>query len=188
VAKWYEGFDFEHSDAKIAVEVTHDVDHGRVERRRHTITDDVAWLIARHPHWNTIKSIGLIEATRWIGDAETTERRYYVSSLPADPKLFAYAARAHWGIENSLHHVLDVAFREDASKIRCGNAPENISVIRKIALTLVRSDKKSKKSIKKRLKMLAWSDTYFEELLFKAGYATWKNRANVCTVLMRWPW
>jgi predicted transposase YbfD/YdcC len=78
-----------------------------------------------------------------------------VSSLPADPELPAFAARAHWGIENSLHHVLDVAFREDACTITHGNAPRNLNVIRKIALTLVRSDRESKKSIKKRLKLLA---------------------------------
>jgi hypothetical protein len=65
--------------------------------------------------------------------------------------------------------VLDAAFREDARRIKGGNAPENISVIRKIALTLVRSDTESKKSIKKRLKMLAWSDEYFKKLLFQCG-------------------
>jgi predicted transposase YbfD/YdcC len=117
-----------------------------------------------------IKSIGVIEEWRDVNGKESTDRRYYVSSLPADPEVFALAARTHWGIENGLHHVLDVAFREDACTIRRGNAPENLSVIRKIALTLVRSDTESKKSIKKRLKMLAWSDEYFEKLLVNAGH------------------
>jgi hypothetical protein len=98
----------------------------------------------------------------------SVERWHYVSSLPADPELLAFAVRAHWGIENSLHHVLDVAFREDACTITHGNAPQNLNVIRKIALTLVRSDRESKKSIKKRLKLLAWSNEYFEKLLFRS--------------------
>jgi predicted transposase YbfD/YdcC len=145
------------------------VDHGRLERRDHAITGDVGWLIERHPNWETIRSIGVIEDWRDINGKESIDRRYYVSSLPADVEAFAFVARAHWGIENGLHHVLDVTFREDACRIKGGNAPENISVIRKIALTLVRSDTESKKSIKKRLKMLAWSDKYFEKLLFQYG-------------------
>ncbi|MDR1956562.1 MAG: hypothetical protein LBQ30_06890 [Treponema sp.] len=96
------------------------------------------------------------------------ERRQYVSSLPVDAELLAFAARAHGGIENSLHHVLDGAFREDACTITHGNAPHNLNGIRKIALTLVRSDMESKKSIKKRLKLLAWSNEYFEKLLFRS--------------------
>ncbi|WP_413906944.1 transposase, partial [Candidatus Endomicrobiellum trichonymphae] len=78
-----------------------------------------------------------------------------------DPDLLAFASRAHWGIENSLHYILDVAFREDACSITHGNSPQSLNVIRKIALTLVRSDTESKKSVKKRLKLLAWSNEYF---------------------------
>ncbi|MDR1932864.1 MAG: ISAs1 family transposase [Spirochaetales bacterium] len=110
----------------------------------------------------------MIEEMRDCNGEVSVERRHYVSSLPADPELLAFAARAHWGIENSLHLVLDVAFREDACTITRGNAPQNLNVIRKIALTLVRSDRESKKSIKKRLKLLAWSNEYFEKLLFRS--------------------
>jgi predicted transposase YbfD/YdcC len=170
VEEYLKDVDFENPEPGIKVTITHDIDHGRIERRSHAITDDVAWLIARHPAWGTIKSIGVIEEWRDVNGKESTDRRYYVSSLPADPVVFAFAARAHWGIENGVHHVLDVAFREDACTIRRGNAPENLSVIRKIALALVRSDTESKKSIKKRLKMLAWSDEYFEKLLVNAGH------------------
>jgi predicted transposase YbfD/YdcC len=168
VQEYFKDLDFTRPEPGIRVHTTHEVDHGRVERREHATTDDVSWLVTRHPAWETIKSIGVIEGRRETGGEVSTERRYYVSSLPADPELLAFAARAHWGIENSLHYVLDVAFGEDACRISRGNAPENLSVIRKIALTLVRSDKESKKSIKKRLKLLAWSDEYFEKLLFQA--------------------
>jgi predicted transposase YbfD/YdcC len=162
--------DFAHPAEGIKVEITHDNDHGRVERRSHAITDDVQWLIERHPNWKTIKSIGVIEAYRWINEnEESTERRYYISSLPADPKLFAYAARAHWGIENSLHHILDVLFREDAIKIRCGNAPENLNIIRKIALALANCDTTPKRSTRKKIKMMAWSTDYLESLLVGAS-------------------
>jgi predicted transposase YbfD/YdcC len=117
-----------------------EVDHGRQERRNHAITDDVSWLVAAHPAWNTITSIGLVESIRTIGETATTEQRYDVSSLAADPVVFGSSVRAHWGIENSLHYVLDVAFGEDACRIKSGHALENMAFIRKIALPLARSD------------------------------------------------
>jgi predicted transposase YbfD/YdcC len=82
---------------------THDEKHGRIEDRDYAISDDVAWLIKRHPLWKTIKSIGMVESSREIKGVATTERRYFVSSLPADAKQFAHAVRAHWGIENSAN-------------------------------------------------------------------------------------
>jgi hypothetical protein len=82
------------------------------------------------------------------------------------------AVRAHWGIENSLHYVLDVAFREDACRIKTGCAPENWACFRKIALTVARSDKQSTDSMKKRVKKMAWSDEYFERLLFYSSFAS----------------
>jgi predicted transposase YbfD/YdcC len=69
-----------------------------------------------------------------------TERRYFISSLPAEAEQFAKAVRAHWGIENSLHYVLDVAFGEDGSRIRKDKGPENMAILRKMALTVARSD------------------------------------------------
>jgi hypothetical protein len=89
------------------------------------------------------------------------------------PELLAFAAHAHWGIENSLHYILDVAFfREDAYQISHGFSPENLNSIRKLAMTLVRSDVESKLSIGKRLKKLTWSDEYFEQLLFHSVFAS----------------
>jgi hypothetical protein len=101
----------------------------------------------------------------------SVERRHYVSSLSADAELFAYAACAHWGIENSLHYILDVAFRKDACQVSHGFAPENLASIRKLAMTLVRSDTESKLSIRKWLKKIAWSEEYFEQLLFHSAFA-----------------
>jgi predicted transposase YbfD/YdcC len=157
--------DFKHPEEDIKVEITHDVDHGRIERRSHGVSGNVAWLIEGHPAWKTVKSIGVIESFRDINGLESTEKRYYLSSLPPDPKLFAYAARSHWGIENSLHYILVVVFREDRIKIRCGNSPENVNTIRKIALTLAKLDMTPKRSTRKKLKLMGWSSDYLESLL-----------------------
>jgi predicted transposase YbfD/YdcC len=135
-----------------------EVDHGRQERRNHAVTDDVSWLVAAHSAWNTIKSIGVVESIRMVGGTTTTELRYYISSLPADPVVFGTSVRAHWGTEHSLHYVLDVAFGEDACRIKSGNGPENRAFIRKIALSLARSDIDSKRSIVSRIKQMAWSE------------------------------
>jgi predicted transposase YbfD/YdcC len=112
----------------------------------------------------------MVESIRTIGETVTTEYRYYVSSLRPDPGVFGTSVRAHWGIENSLHYVLDVAFGEDACRIKSGNGPENMAFIRKIALTLARSDTDSKRSIASRIKQMAWSDQYLEQLLFQSGF------------------
>jgi hypothetical protein len=100
------------------------------------------------------------------------DRRHYVSSLPADAELLAFAARAHWGIETSLHYILDEAFREDACQISPGFSPENLRSIRKLVMTLVRSEVEAKLSIGKRLKKPAWSDEYLEQLLFHSVFAS----------------
>jgi predicted transposase YbfD/YdcC len=105
VEEYLKDVDFKNPDADIKVETTHDVDHGRIEQRSHAVSGDVAWLVERHPARKSIKSIGVIEAYRDINGVKSAEKRYYISSLPAYPKLFAYAARAHWGIENSLHYI-----------------------------------------------------------------------------------
>jgi predicted transposase YbfD/YdcC len=150
---------------------TFEVDHGRQERRNHAITNDISWLVTAHPAWNTITSIGLVESIRTVGETDTTEQRYYVSSLSADPVVFGTSVRSHWGIENSLHYVLDVAFGEDACRIKSSNGPENLAFIRKIALSLARSDSQSSQRITSRIKQMAWSDEYLEQLLFQSGFA-----------------
>jgi predicted transposase YbfD/YdcC len=171
VKTYFEGSDGAHPDPLIKTSSTFDIDHGRQERRNHAVTDGAAWLVATHPAWNTIKSIGRIESIRMVGEMVTAEQRYYVSSLPADPVLLGSSVRAHWGIENSLHYVLDVAFGEDACRIKSGNAPENLAFIRKIAFSLARSDIQSTRSIARRIKQMAWSEEYLERLLFQSGFA-----------------
>lgn len=151
---------------------TYDEKHGRKESRDYAISDDVQWLVQQFPQWKTIKSIGVVESTRDTGGECKPERRYFISSLEADEKLFAHAVRAHWGIENQLHYMLDVVYGEDASRIRKGYAPRTLSLIRKIALTVARSDRESKTSIKGRVQQMAWSEDYLEKLLFRSDFAS----------------
>jgi predicted transposase YbfD/YdcC len=172
VKTYFEDFDSTHPDPNVRHHTTFEVDHGRLEKRFHGITGDVSWLVERHPLWKSIKSIGVIDATRESGDKISHERRLYVSSLPPDPEVFATSSRAHWGIENSLHYVLDVVFREDMARIKSGEAPENWAYFRKIALTVARADTESKDSVKSRVKQMAWSDEYFERLLFHSSFAS----------------
>jgi predicted transposase YbfD/YdcC len=154
----------------------YDEKHGRKESRDYAVSDDVQWLRKLFPQWNTINSIGVVESSRdtGLGDIKT-ERRYFVSSLGADEKLFAHAVRSHWGIENRLHYMLDVVYREDASRVRKDYSPRTLSLIRKIALTIARSDKESKTSIRGRVQQMAWSEDYLESLLFRSGFASLKE-------------
>jgi predicted transposase YbfD/YdcC len=100
------------------------------------------------------------------------ERRLFVSSLPADAEQFARAVRGHWGIENSLHYVLDVAFGEDGSRLRKDKGPENMAILRKLAMTVARSDVGTKSSMIGRRKQMAWSNEYLEQLLFQSSFAS----------------
>jgi predicted transposase YbfD/YdcC len=170
VTEYFQGIDFSHPEPDVMVESTFDVDHGRLERRCYGVSGNVAWLTERHPLWKTITSIGVVYSVRETPQKTSTEWRYFVSSLSPDPKLFAAAVRAHWGIENSLHYVLDVVFREDASRIKTGCSPENWACFRKIALTVARSDRLSTDSVKSRVKQMAWSDDYLQRLLFHSSF------------------
>jgi predicted transposase YbfD/YdcC len=126
-----------------------------------------------HPKWKTIKTIGMVESNREIKGESNTERRYFVSSLPIeDYELFAKAVRSHWGIENTLHYVLDVAFCEDRCRIKTDKGPENMSVFRKIAYTIARADTESKSSMISRIRQMGWSDEYMEQMLFNSAFAS----------------
>jgi predicted transposase YbfD/YdcC len=148
---------------------THDEGHGRIEDRDYAVSDDVEWLIKRHPDWKSIGSIGMVDSSREVNGEITVERRFFVSSLQADAGQFAKGVRGHWGIENSLHYVLDVAFGEDGSRLRKDKGPENMAILRKLALTVARADTKTKSSIIGRRKQMAWSHDYLEQLLFQSS-------------------
>ena len=145
-----------------------DADHGRIETRRVWVTDQLDWL-KQAGDWPGLVSIVVVEAERDVpAHGHSVERRYYISSLPADAAVHARAIREHWGIENRLHHVLDVSFHEDDSRIRRGHGPENVSRLRRIALNLLRlnGDRHTKrKSIKGRRKIASWDHDFLLHMI-----------------------
>lgn len=139
--------------------------HGRIETRKAIVTSDIGWLQDKK-NWEGIKTIGMIESTREVDGNLSHEKRYYISSLDCDAQTFGRAVRSHWGIENSVHWVLDIAFREDESRVRKGNAPENFAAIRHIALNLLRNNKTFKGSVKTKRLNAAMDTKYLEQVMF----------------------
>lgn len=145
-----------------------DKDHGRLETRVcETIADPtvLAWLDPEQA-WSGLQTLARVTATRRCGTQEpTTTIRYYLSSLPADAQPIARAVRSHWGIENGLHWVLDMAFREDESRVRRGHSAENLAVLRKLALTLIQQDPQRKHGINAARLRAGWDTSYLLHLL-----------------------
>ena len=147
--------------------IEYDKGHGRLEARRCTITEDIQWLRNNHPQWKKLTSIIEIESQREIKGVISIEKRYYISSLPAKTEKILNAVRQHWGVENQLHWVLDVCFNDDQSRIRKGNAPSNMAIIKKTALNVLRIVKPTRPrvSIKKMRKLAGWDENFMSELL-----------------------
>ena len=142
-----------------------DEGHARTEVRRCWVSHDVSWLPG-YAKWTGLASIVLVEYTRDLYSEEPSERRYYISSRLLDAEAMLEGVRRHWGIENKVHWVLDVCFGEDASRIRRDDGAENFSVLRRVALNLLRQDETSKrKSIKGRRKQAGWDNDYLGHLL-----------------------
>lgn len=139
--------------------------HGRIEIRRYWLLGDVEHLIDGK-QWPGLKRVGMVETEqRRSGQSSTIGQRYYLVSLDGNVEQFATSVRSHWGIENQVHWVLDVTFREDASRVRKDHAPENLALIRHIALNLVRQETSLKRSVKgKRLKA-GWDNEYLSSIL-----------------------
>lgn len=138
-------------------------DHGRIEIRRCYLSTCLDTL-PEVSRWKGLKSIGMVESERIVNGKTSLERRHYICSL-TEVKPFADAARAHWGIENSLHWVLDVTFREDDSRIRTGYAPENFNIVRQLAINLLKKEP-SKLSMKRKRFRASLSDKFREEVIF----------------------
>ena len=146
---------------------TVDKGHGRIEVRECWSTSDPDYLgyIATLAEWPGLQSIAMVQAERQLDDERTVQRRYYISSLRSEAKLLLHAARTHWEIENKVHWVLDIAFREDDSRIRKDNGAENFAVLRQIALNLLRQETTSKGSLKGRRKKAGWDNNYLLKVL-----------------------
>lgn len=150
--------------AGLAAWETVEKDHGRLETRRYYQSSELAWF-ADLEQWEGLKSVGLVEAIREVDGKASVERRYYLSSLPVNIELFARAVRSHWGVENKLHWVMDVCFREDQSRARAGYAAENLATLRRLALNLLKRDKTKKRGIRGKQLNAGWDHAYLLRLL-----------------------
>ena len=111
----------------------------------------------------------MVRSTRIIAEKRTTQVRYYISSLEMDAEKLAHAVRTHWSVENGLHWTLDMSFREDESRMREGYSAENFAMMRRMALSIMKRDVHSKRSLKGRRRICAYHDPYLEALLFNSG-------------------
>lgn len=150
--------------AQISSYAETDGGHGRIEVRKCTVTDKIDWLNDRHD-WCGLKSVVKIESQVEAKDKIAEETRYYITSLAAEPQKILNSVRSHWAIENSLHWVLDVSFNDDQSRIRKGNAPQNIAIIRHLSLNMLRSVQKKRQPIKGLRKKAGWDNDTLKEIL-----------------------
>jgi predicted transposase YbfD/YdcC len=142
---------------------TFEKEHGRLETRTYHIIDGEN--LPDKDEWVGVKSLGMVTRKREIKEKETLEVQYYINSIEIDAKLFERAARGHWGVENGLHWRLDVIFREDESRYRDEIGAQNLSLIRKIALSAISRDKMIKGGIQAKRLRAAASLTYRESVL-----------------------
>jgi predicted transposase YbfD/YdcC len=150
-----------------------DKGHGRVEIRESWVIGDdevMHWINSQYD-WPGLRAIGMVRSERRIGAKVEQEDRYYLLSKTPSAVEFAQAVRSHWGIENRVHWVLDMAFHEDASRIRQGYAAENFAVLRHIALNLLqRHPTKRRSSIRTRRLKAGWDRTYWDRTYWDRTY------------------
>ena len=142
-----------------------DGDHGRIETRTTTVIHDVAWLQERHG-WPGLKGVVVVDSRRELKDRIETETRFFITSLTLPASEMAAVVRDHWAVENALHWVMDMVFRDDECRLRTDHAPANFTTIKHIALNLIRRAN-SKDSIRLRRKVAAWDDEFLASLIRK---------------------
>ena len=141
--------------------------HGRIEKRRcWSVTDrECIEYLNDKGEWRGLSGVAMVECERVSEGVSSSQARYYISSLRVDAKGMLERARAHWGIENSMHWVLDMGFREDESRVRKGNSAENMSILRRMAMNLLRRDKSVKVGIEAKRKRAGWDEMYLRKVL-----------------------
>ncbi len=155
--------DTEVARERLPVQETVEKDHGRIEIRRYALSSSIDWLDAK-PDWVGLQAVGRVESTRIIGEKTSTECRYFLCSFPERDR-FAAIVRGHWGIENQQHWVLDVQFGEDACRARQDHSAENLALIRRMALNVLRHNGPPRDSIRRRKLRAALNDDYRLRLL-----------------------
>jgi len=150
-------------DTTISRQQTVDGDHGRIETRTTTVIHDVAWLQQRHD-WPGLKAIVMVESRREIDGKIERETRFYITSLLLLAAQLGLIVRSHWAVENSLHWVMDMVFRDDECRVRTDHAPANFTTIKHMAPNLLRNAK-GKDSLRLRRKVAAWDDDFLASLI-----------------------
>lgn len=141
--------------------------HGRIETRSCWSVSNTDYIDALDAEgkWTGLNSIAMVESRRVLDGVESSAVRFYISSLSGHARHILNASRMHWGVENSLHWVLDVAFREDDSRVRMGNAAENLSVLRRMALNMLKSESSVKVGVAAKRKKAGWDHDYLLRVL-----------------------
>jgi predicted transposase YbfD/YdcC len=151
------------ADTEISQNTTVDGDHGRIETRTTTVFQDVEWLQKRH-NWPGLKAVVMVESSREVSGKIERETRLYITSLVMIAALLGPVVRSHWAIENSLHWVMDMIFRDDECRVRTDHAPANFTTIKHMAHNLLRTAT-SKDSLRLRRKVAAWDDNFLAGLI-----------------------
>ena len=143
--------------------------HGRIERRKVSVSGEIAWLPQRD-NWRDLRSVVRLESAREIKGVLEQEIRYFITSLQPDPVMIAKAIRGHWSLENDCHRVLDVVFREDERTISEGFAPENLRTIEMLGTKMLKAEKSSKKGIRAKQFKAATSQDYLYKVLQASNF------------------
>jgi predicted transposase YbfD/YdcC len=155
---------FEENSEKLDFYETTEKGHGREETRRYYCINDIEDL-EKVDDFSGCSAIGMVESTRTVNGKTSIETRYFILSFISTMKLFAQCVRKHWHIENSLHWVLDVAFREDQSRIRKDNTPANMAIIRRVGVNMLKQEKTKKVGVETKRKSAGWDTKYLEKIL-----------------------
>jgi predicted transposase YbfD/YdcC len=150
-------------DTTVSRAETIDADHGRIETRTTTVIHDLTWLQERHD-WPGLKAVVVVESSRELADKIERETRFYITSLVLLANLLGPIVRAHWAIENSLHWVMDMIFRDDECRVRTDHAPANFATIKHMAHNLIRRAP-GKDSLRLRRKVAAWDDDFLASII-----------------------
>jgi predicted transposase YbfD/YdcC len=149
--------------ATLSSDQTVDGDHGRIETRTTTVIHDVGWLQERH-NWPGLSAVVVVESEREIDDKLERETRFYITSLAMLATSLAPIVRSHWAIENSLHWIMDMVFRDDECRLRTDHAPANFCTIKHMAQNLIRIAP-GKASLRLKRKTASWDDDFLVSLI-----------------------